>query len=53
MLLLQSGAFGLDPIETKAAFIGWALVFGASQELVTRLVDQKAAAVAEKAKPDG
>jgi hypothetical protein len=53
MLLLQSGAFGIGPVTTKGEFVAWAFVFGASQELFTRLVDQKAAAVAEKAKPGG
>jgi hypothetical protein len=51
MLLLQSGIFGIDPVTSKAVFVGWAFVFGASQELVTRLVDKEAAAVTEKANP--
>lgn len=53
MLMLQSETFGIGPVETKVAFVGWAIVFGASQELITRLVDQKAAAVVEKAEPTG
>jgi len=53
MLLLQSGMFGIGPVHTKGDFVGWCFVFGASQELITRLVDQKAAAVTEKAKPTG
>lgn len=53
MLLLQSSAFGIGPVKTKGEFVAWAFVFGASQELVTRLVDQKAATVAEKARPGG
>lgn len=52
MLLLQSGIVGLGPVNTKAAYVAWAFIFGASQELVTRLVDQKAAEVTEKAKPE-
>ena len=51
MLLLQSGALEIGPLESKAAFIGWVLVFGAAQELVTRLVDQKAASVVDDAAP--
>jgi hypothetical protein len=53
MLLVQSGSFGIGPVTTKGDFVAWAFVFGASQELITRLVDQKAAEVAKKAKPGG
>ena len=53
MLLLQSGTFGVGPVSTKGEFVAWAFVFGASQELITRFVDQKAASVAEKTTPSG
>jgi hypothetical protein len=50
ILILQSGAFQLDPAEGNAV-VAYAIVFGAAQELVTRLIDQKANSLIEAATP--
>jgi hypothetical protein len=43
-LLLMSGGFvpGLSALDSSAQILAWALVFGFSQQLLTRLVDQRA-----------
>ena len=43
-LLLMRGQFvpGLSALDTSAQILAWALVFGFSQQLFTRLVDQQA-----------
>ena len=43
-LVLMSGGFvpGLSALDTSAQILAWALVFGFSQQLLTRLVDQRA-----------
>ncbi|MDP9187626.1 MAG: hypothetical protein M3O25_00065 [Actinomycetota bacterium] len=43
-LLLMRGGFvpGLSALDTSAQIIAWAIVFGYSQQLLTRLVDQQA-----------
>jgi hypothetical protein len=43
-LILMSGGFvpGLSALDTSAQILAWALVFGFSQQLLTRLVDQRA-----------
>jgi len=43
-LLLMAGGFvpGLSALDTPAQILAWALVFGFSQQLLTRLVDQRA-----------
>lgn len=49
VVLLQSGLGG--PVQaptTYPALFGWAVVFGASQQLVTRLVDKQAQTVLDK-----
>jgi hypothetical protein len=50
ILILQSGAFQLDPAEGNTV-VAYAIVFGAAQELVTRLIDQKANSLIEAATP--
>jgi hypothetical protein len=42
-LLLMRGGFvpGLSALDTSAQILAWALIFGYSQQLFTRLVDQK------------
>ena len=42
-LVLMSGGFvpGLSALDTSAQILAWALVFGFSQQLLTRLVDQR------------
>jgi hypothetical protein len=46
-LLLRSlsAADDLELITTKGAVLGWAVVFGASQQLLTRLTDRRAQTV--------
>ena len=43
-LLLMSGGFvpGLSALDSSAQILAWGLVFGFSQQLLTRLVDQRA-----------
>jgi hypothetical protein len=43
-LLLINGGFipGLSALDTSGQILAWAMVFGAAQHLVTRLVDRKA-----------
>jgi hypothetical protein len=50
-LLLMRGGFvpGLSDLDSSAQIIAWALVFGYSQELFTRLVDRQAQTVLEGA----
>jgi hypothetical protein len=45
-LLLMRGGFipGLSALDTPAQIIAWAAVFGYSQQLFTRYVDQQASA---------
>jgi hypothetical protein len=49
-LLLMRGGFvpGLTALDTSAQIIAWAVVFGYSQQLLTRFVDQQANTVLEK-----
>jgi len=46
-LILMSGGFvpGLSALDTSAQILAWALVFGFSQQLLTRLVDQRASSL--------
>ncbi|HMJ94688.1 MAG TPA: hypothetical protein VK486_02490 [Thermoleophilaceae bacterium] len=48
-LLLMRGGFvpGLSALDTSAQIIAWAIVFGYSQQLLTRLVDRQANTVLE------
>lgn len=43
-LLLMRGGFvpGLSALDTSAQIIAWAIVFGYSQQLLTRFVDEQA-----------
>ena len=43
-LLLMSGGFvpGLSALDSSAQILAWGLVFGSSQQLLTRMVDQRA-----------
>ena len=43
-LLLMQGGFvpGLSALDTRAQIIAWALIFGYSQQLLTRLIDRQA-----------
>jgi hypothetical protein len=49
-LLLMRGGFvpGLSALDTSAQIIAWAIVFGYSQQLLTRFVDQQANTVLQK-----
>lgn len=49
-LLLMRGGFipGLSALDSSAQIIAWAIVFGYSQQLLTRFVDQQANTVLEK-----
>ncbi|MDQ4092293.1 MAG: hypothetical protein M3143_02415 [Actinomycetota bacterium] len=46
-LLFMRGQFipGLSPLDTSAQILGWAIIFGYSQELFTRFIDQQGHAV--------
>jgi hypothetical protein len=46
-ILLMRGAFvpGLSALDTSAQILAWAIVFGYSQQLFTRMVDQQAQTV--------
>jgi hypothetical protein len=48
-LLLMAGGFvpGLSALDSSAQILAWGLVFGFSQQLLTRLVDQRANALLE------
>jgi hypothetical protein len=48
-LVLMRGEFvpGLTDLDTQGQILGWAIVFGSAQHLVTRVVDQKAQDVLE------
>jgi hypothetical protein len=48
-ILLMRGAFvpGLSALDTSAQILSWAVVFGYSQQLFTRMVDQQAQTVLE------
>ena len=48
-LLLMRGGFvpGLTALDTTPQIIAWAVIFGASQQLVTGLVDRQAQTVLE------
>jgi len=48
-LMLMRGAFvpGLSALDSSAQILSWAIVFGYSQQLFTRLVDQQAQSVLE------
>jgi hypothetical protein len=54
-LLLMRGGFvpGLSALDTSAQILAWAVVFGYSQQLFTRFVDQQASAVLEDVKGRG
>jgi hypothetical protein len=43
-ILLMRGGFvpGLSDLDTSGQILAWAIVFGAAQQLVTRLVDKQA-----------
>jgi hypothetical protein len=43
-ILLIKGAFvpGLSDLDSSAQILGWSVVFGAAQHLVTHIVDQRA-----------
>ena len=49
-LLLMRGGFvpGLSALDSSAQIIAWAIVFGYSQQLLTRFVDQQANTVLER-----
>ena len=48
LLIIRSGIVGADlGTSTSAGIVGWVIVFGASQQLVTRLADQKGQSVLE------
>jgi hypothetical protein len=49
-ILLMRGAFvpGLSALDSSGQILAWAIVFGAAQQLVTRLVDQKAQGVLDE-----
>lgn len=49
-LLLMRGGFvpGLSALDTSAQIIAWAIIFGYSQQLLTRFVDQQANTVLQK-----
>ena len=49
-LLLMRGGFipGLSALDSSAQIIAWAIVFGYSQQLLTRFVDQQANTVLQK-----
>lgn len=48
-LLLMSGGFvpGLSALDSSSQILAWALVFGFAQQLLTRLVDQRASTLLE------
>lgn len=48
-ILLMRGEFvpGLSALDTSAQIIAWAVVFGAAQQLFTRLVDHQGASIME------
>ena len=48
-LMLMRGGFvpGLSALDTSAQILAWAIIFGYSQQLFTRLVDQQAQNVLE------
>jgi hypothetical protein len=48
-LLLMRGGFvpGLSALDTSAQILAWAIIFGYSQQLFTRLVDEQAQSVLE------
>jgi hypothetical protein len=50
-LLLMRGEFvaGLTALDSPAQIIAWAIVFGSSQQLFTRLVDQRGQSVLDSA----
>jgi hypothetical protein len=55
-LLLMRGGFvpGLSALDSSAQIIAWAIVFGYSQQILTRLVDQQANTVLENvSQPSG
>jgi hypothetical protein len=49
-LLLMRGQFvpGLSALDSSAQILGWAVIFGASQQLLTGLVDKQAGNVLDK-----
>lgn len=49
-LLLMRGQFvpGLSALDSSAQILGWAVIFGASQQLFTGLVDKQASSVLDK-----
>ncbi len=50
VIIVQSGAFGIDAV-TGPKMAAYIILFGAAQELVTRLIDQKARTIIEAASP--
>jgi len=54
-LLLMRADFvpGLSALDTSAQILGWAVVFGAAQQLVTRFADSKAAGLLESVQGQG
>jgi hypothetical protein len=54
-LLLMRADFvpGLSALDTSAQILGWAVVFGAAQQLVTRFADSKAAGLLENVQGQG
>ena len=55
-LLLMRGGFvpGLSALDSSAQIIAWAIVFGYSQQILTRLVDRQANSVLENvSQPSG
>jgi hypothetical protein len=49
-VIVQSGAFSIDPVSGNK-LVAYVILFGAAQETVTRLIDQKASSLVEAANP--
>lgn len=49
-IIVQSGAFSIDPVDGNK-LVAYVILFGVAQELVTRLIDQKANSIIEAANP--
>jgi hypothetical protein len=54
-LLLMRADFvpGLSALDTSAQILGWAVIFGIAQQLVTRFADSKAAGLLESVQGQG
>lgn len=51
LIFMQSGILFLEPVTDIKELVAYAILFAVAQELITRLIDQKAKSIVEAANP--